>query len=181
MRLLGLDYFGGVSLTGTPGARVREVASVDFQATSDPVALGRRRAPRLGKVVDYGPARGATLIVGMNKGKKAVNRMGKCKLAPATFIQQYADDTLIALRAAQVGEENVGATRVRGKGWYQGKPEKSATYQLVFIPNAREKTYAQFKKSVERLAERMGEMMCQDEVLVVHDDSDKKRTKSAVR
>lgn len=184
MRLLGLAYFGGVQLTGAnlPKTRVREVEAVDFKATGDPVPLGRR-APRrrFGKVVDYGPAKGATLIVGLNKGRKAVNRMGVCRAKPSTFVQDFADDQLIALRAAQVGKENVGATRVRGRGWYAGAPEKSASYQLVYIPNAVEKTYAQFKRNVERLAERMGETLCQDEVLVVHDDSDRRRTKSAVR
>lgn len=89
------------------------------------------------------------------------------------------DETFIELRKQQVGTGNVGATRQKGAGWYQGQPEQSASYQVVFIPTPKEKTYRKFTKNMYKLAEKMANRLCQDSVIVVTDDGDIRRAAGA--
>lgn len=183
MKVLGLDFFrGGVQLSAPESARVRELKNVDFKTQGAPKLLGNAKRPSgFGKVVSFGPARGATLIVGLNKGNREANRTGACAIKPAKFSPTQVDETFIDVRTGQVGAKSVGATRAVGKGWYEGAPEKSVAYSVVYIKNDREKTYATFKRNMEELAERIGGKLCQDSVLIIHDNSDKRRTRSAER
>lgn len=163
-------------LGGFHKPRVRVQKRFRFEAMGEPATLGD-----IGKVVDYGPARRATLIVGLNKGKSTQNRTGACRVQPASFSPERADEILIEERARQVGRSNVGATRSMGKGWFEGKPERSVAYDIINIPNQDEPSYTKFKKNMENLAERIGDKLCQDAVIVVHDTGKSRRTKAATR
>ena len=127
------------------------------------------RPVQLGAVEEYGPARAVTLVVGQHRGLKPANQSGRCARKPSKFSAPAVDNTFIRLRAAQVGRENVGATRHTGRGWYEGKPEASVAYEVAFIPSSREGSYEQFTKNMNRLAERMAQAFCQDSVLVLRE------------
>lgn len=178
---------GGVVAAGILGVvlwrarRRRKPGSLG--ATLGRVSLGRGRAfeatgrPRsLGRVDDYGPTQSATLYVGRNRGHEPANRRGSCARAPETYSLTRLDDTFLAARAAQVGRKDTGATRTTGKGWYKGDPESAAAYAVIHIPNDREQSYEAFRQNMNRLAETMAQRLCQDSVIVVHDDGDRKKS-----
>lgn len=135
----------------------------------------------LGEVTDYGETRTATLLVGLEKGKHDANNEGACARRPNKFSVGEADRAFETGRLMQVGEKNVAATRRTGKGWFEGRPEKSVAYEIVFIPSDAEPTYPDFIANVNKLAAAIGGGLCQDSVLVVHDDSDKRHTVAALR
>lgn len=144
--------------------------------------VGRKPRKRgLGEVVDYGPTRTATVIVGLDKGHAKGNQSGACGTKPVHFSPEAADRAFLSTRAAQVSRDNVGASRRCGKGWFQGRPEQSLSYEVVFIPNTREKTYGQFRKNMDALATKMGAKLCQDSVLVLDDNSKQRKTRAAIR
>jgi hypothetical protein len=151
-----------------------------FRPISRPRKLGRRRPVRgIGKVVEYGTARTVALVVGQNKGKQPRNRRGRCARKPNTVPLRTIDELFLKLRGKQIGAENVGVTRQQGRGWYEGESEKSATYEVAFIPNDKEKTYKQFKRNMNKLAEKLGEKICQDSILIIRDDGDARSAASA--
>ena len=121
-----------------------------------------------------------TLFVGQNKGKAERNASGSCARRPGQFRAGDVDRAFRENRASQVGKKNVGATRVAGRGLFEGDPEGSLAYEVAFVPNEREKTWDQFRQNMDSLAEVLGERFCQDEVLIVRDDG-KKRTVAAAR
>jgi hypothetical protein len=138
------------------------------------------RPKTLGKVDSYGPTQSATLYIGQNRGHDAPNRAGTCKRKPESFSLTKMDNLFIKNRAKQVGREETGATRTTGKGWFRGKPEKSAAYEVVYIPNADEKSYRSFRNNMNRLAEKLGKELCQDSVIIVHNDGDRRNTCDAI-
>lgn len=147
-----------------------------FLPTAPSRALGA-----LGDVEEYGASRSVTLLVGRNKGKQPANRTGRCRALPEEAKAAQYDELFIEERARQIGHENVGATRTEGKGWYRGDPEKAVAYQVAFVPNDREKTYATFKRNMNRLAESLAARLCQDSILVVRDDGRRRTVAGASR
>lgn len=142
----------------------------------EPKFQGLGRPKLLGRVDSYGATQTATLYVGLDKGKDEHNRGGRCKRLPAKAGVAKVDETFVRTRARQVGRENTGATRIKGKGWFEGRPEQSAAYEVVFIPSNKESTYQAFRQNINRLAERMAKQLCQDSVIVVHNDGRKRET-----
>jgi hypothetical protein len=140
----------------------------------------RRTLGRLGRVDDYGPTQTATLYVGQDKGGERPNREGVCQRAPERVTVRDMDRTFLRHRVKQVGREATGATRITGKGWYKGKPEDATKYEVIYIPNDREGSYAKFRKNMNKLAEKMGKKLCQDSVIVVHNDGNKAQSCGAV-
>lgn len=146
---------------------------------------GRKFAPRgrgrvIGRVDDYGPTQKATLYVGHNKGHDAANQAGPCKKAPSKTTVAQMDRVFLRERAKQVGKDATGATRTKGKGWFRGEPEDAASYEVIYIPNDAESNYGAFRANMNRLAERMGRDLCQDSVIIVHNDGDKAKSCGAV-
>lgn len=128
---------------------------------------------RLGTIDPYGRSRSATLYIGRKRGKNRQNQTARCKrLIKRELPIRTVDQIFIDLRCSQVGRENVGATRHTGAGWYQGQPESSLSYEVVFIPSAREKSYRAFTKNIKKLAEKMSNRLCQDSIIIVTDDGD---------
>ena len=144
-----------------------------FIPTGPPKHIGPSKP--LADIVEYGPARDVTIIVGQTKGMEPKNRAGACKRLPEQFSPAVVDREFTRIRAAQIGAEAVAATRRAGKGWYRGQPEESVAYQIAFIPTGSEKTYKQFEKNINRLSEAIAERFCQDGVLILRDDG-RKRT-----
>jgi hypothetical protein len=141
---------------------------------------GRRiRVGRLGDVASYGPTRAATLLVGLKKGQAPQNRRGACARLPGQLTTSRVDKLFLAERRKQVGAANVGATRQDARGWYQGAPEKSAAYEVIFIPNDVEPDWRAFTRNMKKLAEKMAKNLCQDEVILVTDNAGKKATYAA--
>jgi hypothetical protein len=140
----------------------------------------------------------ATLFVGTKKGVQPRNRKGFCAKQPAVFRQKDLDETVQGIRygllkdrgmSKEAAKAALGGSRVAQKGWYKGVPESSAAYTIFFDPSVKgEETPAQFKSSMQRLAEFVGGALCQDEVIVqitspsgnrsmgVRDDDDDRRT-----
>lgn len=147
-----------------------------FLPTAPSRALGS-----IGDVEEYGDSRSVTLLVGRNKGKDPANRTGRCRTLPEEAKTVQYDELFIEARAAQIGRENVGATRTEGKGWYRGDPEKAVAYQVAFVPSPREKTYEAFKRNMNRLAESLATKLCQDSILVVRDDGRRRTVAGASR
>lgn len=144
-----------------------------------PVGKPRGRPGALGRLEWDAPLNQAMIIVGRNKGKKPRNQAGSCATAPTQFSSAAVDRWFQTLRAAQVGQKSVAGTKVDGEGWYKGDPEPSVTYQVIhdpFVPG--EKTLPQFQKRMQRLAEDLSDVLCQDEVLVVMDTDKGKHTYS---
>lgn len=134
-----------------------------------------RATRRFGDVESYGRSRTATLYVGRKRGLNKQNRTARCKRAYAGRKQipiKAVDEAFIDIRAKQVGRENVGATRRKGAGWYQGQPEDALSYEVVFIPSAKEKDYKKFTKNMYKMGEKLANRLCQDSVIVVTDDGD---------
>jgi len=148
-----------------------------FIPTGRPRAIGV--AKPLGKVEEYGPARQVTLVVGQDKGKEPKNRAGTCARKPPSFSPAAVDAEFIRIRAAQVGEKDVGASAVPGRGWYKGRREDSIAYQVAFIPTGSERTFAQFKRNMNRAAELLAERFCQDSVLIVRDSGSRRSVAAA--
>ncbi len=138
-----------------------------------------RAVGRVGDVDPYGPAQTATFFVGMVRGRERQNRTPRCMRLRSPIPKKRADEAFLELRRRQVGAENVGATRRSGRGWYQGTPEESLSYEVVFIPNAREKTFRSFLKNMRRLSEGMASALCQDSVIMVADNGNKRMAEGA--
>ena len=134
----------------------------------------------LGRTDDYGTTQSATIFVGMDRGLEPSNTRGVCAVQPKKFGVLSLDREFLKVRRDQVGKQNTGGTRTTGKGWYQGKAEKAAAYEIVFIASKREKSYKHFRGNMNRMAEKMGKKFCQDAVIVVHNDGDKRKSCGAV-
>jgi hypothetical protein len=138
-----------------------------FDGSSKPKVLGR--------VDRYGPTQSAIFYVGQRRGNKSAQRQ-RCRHAPTKISVTKTDQGFVKLRSQQVGKDNTGGTRISGKGWYEGRTEPSASYEVVYIPNSKEPSYRRFRHNMNRLAEAMGKEFCQDSVIVVHNDGDKRTT-----
>ena len=156
-----------------------QVGEFSFRPLRPIRRLGRQRARGVGKVVEFGTARTVALVIGQNKGKEPRNQRGRCARKTASIPVATIDEAFLKLRAKQIGAENVGVTRQQGRGWFAGDSEKSATYEVAFIPNDREKTFKKFKKNMDRLAEQIGKQFCQDSILIIRDDGDARSAASA--
>lgn len=169
--IAGLSVLGLVGFAVVWGRR-RRFSRHRFVPSGNPRTLGRTD--------DYGATQSATVYVGQDRGLEPANRRGACAAKPRAFSVQTLDREFLRIRRQQVGKENTGGTRTTGKGWYQGKPEKAAAYEVVFIPNKHESSYDKFRQNMNRLAEKMGKKLCQDAVIVVHNDGDRRRSCGAV-
>ena len=134
-----------------------------FKATSKPVRIGAGSKRELGSIAWEGPSKSATLFVGRAKGKEPENQAGRCATAPNVSTIPAIDRWFTMVRAAQIGRENVGATRLEAAGWYKGAPEESVSYQV--FPDDSE-TEATFKSNMRTLAEDLAEHFCQDSIIV---------------
>lgn len=151
----------------------RRNSSVPFEGTGQPRILGR--------VDSYGTTRGATLYIGLDRGRAKQNRTAAhCRRAPDKFRVDALDRNFLRMRADQVTKQNTGATRTKGKGWFEGKPETSVAYELVFVPNDKERSYESFRRNTNRLAERLAKKFCQDSVIIVHNEGRRRETCDAV-
>lgn len=150
-----------------------------FIPTGPVVRLGPQSASHLGKVEEYGEAQTIRIVVGQNKGEESRNTAGRCAIIPEKFSAEDIDRRFVGLRNLQVGKKNVGATRVRGEGWYEGEPEHSVAYEIAYIPNPKEPTFAEFQENINELALELAEMFCQDSVLILRDDGTKKTVAAA--
>lgn len=149
-----------------------------FIGSGSPVRLGDAKA--FGKIEEYGTAKQITLVVGQNKGLQPKNRAGRCATQPPRFDPAQVDRAFLEIRSGQIGKPFVGATRVSGRGWYEGKPEPSVAFQVAYVPNPAEPTFAKFKANMDRMAETLAEKFCQDSVLILRDDGAKRSAASAV-
>jgi hypothetical protein len=149
-----------------------------FVPTGNPRRIGSTKRP-LGKIEEYGPAQQVTLIVGQDKGKQPKNRTASCARKPEKFSPAAIDDEFLKLRGLQVGREQIGATRTKGRGFFQGRPENSVAYEVAFIPTADEPDFSVFRRNMDRLAELIAERFCQDSVLIIRDT--KRSVAAAVR
>lgn len=134
------------------------------------VPVGKPRSVTFGKVEPYGPAQSITLYVGQNRGEQAKNQSGACARRPRRFSAEEMDRSFAKLRAKQVGTGNVQATARAQRGWYEGAPEESQSYEVAFIPSDNEKTYDKFVEHMNAVAEGLAEEYCQDSVLMIRDD-----------
>ena len=140
------------------------------------IGLPPKRIPKgIGEVTEIGAARVITLFVGQAKGVAAKNRAGRCASKPAAFSVAAVDRAFFKLRARVVGAHGVAGRRVSSQGWYEGAKEASVAYEVAFIPNANERTFAEFRKNMDRVAELLAAEFCQDAVLIIRDDG-RKRT-----
>jgi len=126
-----------------------------------------------------GPTQKATLYVGQNKGHNTKNRTKACAKAADRFSIREIDRAFLRLRAKQVGKEATGGTRTKGRGWYEGKPEDAAAYEVIFIPSDKEESYRKFRSNLSALADKMSKKFCQDSVIIVHDNGDKTKSYDA--
>lgn len=159
---------------------LRRAKPAGLRGASGPRFKANGRSKTIGRVDDYGPTQRATLYVGQNKGHDDPNRAGTCSRAPEKAAVTRLDEVFLTERRAQVGKEATGATRTKGKGWFRGEPEDAASYDVIYIENPAEPTYGAFRKNMNKLAEKMGKRLCQDSVIVVHNDGDKARSCGAV-
>lgn len=128
----------------------------------------------------------ATFYVGQDKGKRPANRRGICKTEPekypiATVDERFRTMRSLVLQANGASPRRFGASRIEQEGWYKGKKrgEHSAAYTIFHDDRVRgEKTEAQFKTMMRRVAAGVSAVLCQDEVLVVFDVPDGKSTES---
>lgn len=134
-----------------------------FAAVGKPVRIGAAMPRQLGSIEWEGPSKSATIFVGRAKGEKPENQAGRCATAPETASIQSIDRWFTMVRAAQIGRENVGATRLEAAGWYKGAPEESVSYQV--FPDDSE-TEVSFKSNMRTLAEDLAEHFCQDSIIV---------------
>ena len=155
------------------------VGSRVFIPVGAPKRIGDDPPRGFAKVNELGATRTITLAVGRNKGVEEKNQTAKCARKPREFSVQAVDEIFESSRRSQVGVGAVGATRQATKGWYRGEPEKSVTYQVTYIPNAKEKSFRVFKANMDRLAETLAERFCQDSVLILRDDGRKRSTAEA--
>jgi len=143
-----------------------------FRGGGRKITIGRP----VGDVVSYGPTRSATLYIGLKKGVQPENNAGACERKPQKFQLRSLDSTFTKGRAAQVGTDNVNATRRKGRGWFEGSPEESASYEVIYIPSDSEGSYEAFRSNMNRLAESIGKKLCQDSVIIVHSDGGKRQS-----
>jgi len=80
------------------------------------------------------------------------------------------------MRSKQVGAKNAGLTRMKARGIYQGAKENTVAIQI--FPSELDGSWRGFKKNIAKIAETLTAGTCQDEVLVVFDDGDRKHTYS---
>ncbi len=156
-----------------------------FAPSGSPRRIGSKRYKGFGRVEEYGAARTISLLVGQNKGNEPRNTDGACKRKPTRFTVDDVDRAFFRLRAAQVGREFVGATAQSGRGWFEGDPESSIAFEIAYIPPEgggppNEATFKEFQDNMNRLAESMAEDLCQDSVLIIRDDGDKRSVAAAV-
>lgn len=150
---------------------------IAFIPTGPVVHIGpkpKNRPGGLGEIQEIGLAKQITIVIGQNKGLAPKNQKGSCARKPTSFNPPAVDRAFEQMRAFQVGRDGVNASRQAGRGWYQGDAENSMRYEMAYIPNDREKTFAQFKKNVNHLAENIAEEFCQDSVLIIREDGTKK-------
>lgn len=154
------------------------VGGMTFVPTGRPKWIGAPRArPKegVGLITELGKARAITLFVGQKKGLKAKNQDGRCATKPGAFSPAAVDRAFFRFRAQVVGPHAVSGRRIAGRGWYGGQGEESVAYEIAFIPNADEPTYADFQKNMNRVAQLLAAEFCQDAVLILRDNG-KKRT-----
>ena len=127
--------------------------------------------------VFLGPAQQVTLIVGLNRGKTA-GLPAHCSLQPLMYEREYVDEVFVRLRALQVGIPHVEASRVDARGWYQGMPEGSILYEVLYLPGSveSETSWEQFLDHMGHLAEQLRFHLCQDSVLLIADDGQHRQT-----
>ena len=161
------------------------IGQFTFVPTGEPRWIGPGTPPRgrragLAEVEEIGTAQSVKLIVGRNKGMQPHNKTGRCARRPRKFEASAVDQAFVELRSAQVKDRKaVGASRVTGAGWYEGKGEKNVAYEIAFIPNKKEKDFRTFKENVDLLAELLAKRFCQDSVLILRDDGKKRTVASA--
>jgi hypothetical protein len=130
----------------------------------------------------------ATFFVGHNKGKRPENRKGFCATQPGKFSDPTLDERVRAMRTFVLqangmtkpdAMKHFAASKVAQKGWYKGAPEKSSAYTIFHDPSLPgESSEAAFKEMMRRTAAGVSAMLCQDEVLVVFDTPNGKKTES---
>lgn len=130
----------------------------------------------LGYVEWDAPSASATLLVGRTRGTRPGNRTGACAKAPRETPLERPEDAVFEMRSKQVGAKNAGLTRMKARGIYQGAKENTVAIQI--FPSELDGSWRGFKKNIAKIAETLTAGTCQDEVLVVFDDGDRKHTYS---
>lgn len=143
-------------------------------------ALGRG----LASLTDETPASGATIFVGRTRGREEKNAKGKCKRRFSLFRQDkhpadVVDRAFVGHRISQVGEKHFGASAAVGTGYFEGDAEDNHVYQVLYFPNDAEPTWAAFKANIGRIGEALARDLCQDSVLLVFDDGDRRTLRFA--
>lgn len=149
---------------GLKGGSRLVIGNRTIVATGKPKCIGacKPRGVSLGDLRWDAPLHSATIIVGQDKGKEDRNKVGRCRTLPGKFSAAQVDRWFQKLRQSQVGKTAVGATRITGKGWYKGKQEKSASYQVIHDPSVPgEEGIADFRARMQSLAEDLAEHFCQ--------------------
>ncbi len=154
-----------------------------FAPTGKAERIGATR--NLGRIDEYGPARTITLLVGQDKGTDPRNQGAACRRVTDKLTVAQVDSKFFELRSTQVDKEFVGATRQAGKGWYKGEPEASVAFEVAYIPpegggSPSEPTFATFSANMNRLAESMAKALCQDSILIIRDDGNKRSVAAAI-
>jgi len=125
----------------------------------------------------------ATLLVGQNKGKRALNRKGHCAKESEHFNIEKLDRFFREAREAQLESRGLPktkfmASRIQQEGWFEGGGEHSAAYTIIHTGEEGEETLKDFKQAMRVLAESVAKKTCQDEVLVVFETPEGKSTES---
>ena len=157
------------------------IGSRMFVPTGRPKWIGMRptRPAGVGQITELGPARAITLFVGQTKGVAAKNQAGRCARKAEAFSVAAVDRAFFRFRARAIGPHGVAGRRVAGQGWYEGQKEESVAFEVAFIPNANERTFAEFRANMNRVAELLAAEFCQDAVLIIRDDGKKRSVADA--
>lgn len=136
----------------------------------------RPRRGSLGFIAWSAPSQSATLFVGRNRGNRPGNRTGVCAGAPKVSPLERAEDIVLELRTRQVGRDDAGLTRMEARGVYEGVKEPAVAIQV--FASEHDKSWKGFRKNIGKIAETLAQGTCQDEIIVVYDDSDKRESVS---
>lgn len=122
---------------------------------------------QLGRLNWSASTKRARIIVGAKPGAlecwRSRRHATRCTALPRGGVSSSAFDSfLLDARSRQVGPQNVGLTRYRTQGMYQGKEEGSFVYDVIDDGSDKQA----FQRHMKSLAEGLSEKFCQDEVLV---------------
>lgn len=133
----------------------------------------------------YGSTKSVHLFVGLKRGEKSTAQRGAvCERLPKQLQPRTVDRAVVSAwkETFEKGTRklNVSMSRVAGRGWWQGKAEPSHQY-TVFLDGENEQNLASLTRNLTKAAEIVADKLCQDSIIVVSDDGDKRRSYGVTR